>query len=286
MKIKALLEETINQCLSVERVEQDPIGEVHRFDNHADQEVAALVASCLAYGRVEMLKNAIQLALAPLGEHPAKTLREMEAQDFEGGWQDFVYRMTRGRDLADLLHAMSVTLRNEGSLESLYASFLPSRPVLDRQEHLKAASGFVRELRSRRLRPATERGFRYLLPDPADGSACKRLHLFFRWVARPADGIDLGLWTVIDPSALVMPVDTHIHRIARYLGLLERKSPDGQAALQLTRRLAELHPADPLRYDFALCHLGISGQCAHRWSPEHCPTCPIESACTLANSSR
>lgn len=279
--LRALLEETLEQCSIDERRRRDPVGVVHEYRRRADVEVAALIGSCLAYGRVELLRDAIRHALAPLGEHPARRLATSDPDRLSTWWNDFSYRMTRGADLRDLAAAISTTLKREGSLESLYRSG-PTDEVETIDAHLKCASDFVCTLRSRRLRSDLHRGFRYLLPDPADGSACKRLHLFFRWMVRGPNGVDFGLWDAAIPSALIMPLDTHTARLCRYLGLVDRKSVDGKAARRVTEALLELDCNDPLRYDFALCHLGISGRCIHRWCPERCPSCPIEPACTIA----
>lgn len=281
-KIKPLLEETLTQCATSERRDNDPVGLVWAYESPADREVAALFAGCLAYGRVDLVRRAIRQALEPLGPEPARFLREVSAHELDTLWKKFVYRMTRGEDLADLARAIQITLFEEESLQGLYSRDLASDQVVDdRLEHIEFAGDFVRTLRSRRRRTELHRGFRYLLPDPADGSACKRLHLFFRWMARGPDDIDLGLWQTLNPAALIMPLDTHTSRICRYLGLTERKAADGKAALEITRSLAECDPVDPMRYDFALSHLGISGRCIHRKSPDHCPNCPIEAACVL-----
>jgi uncharacterized protein (TIGR02757 family) len=283
-KLKALLEETIASCSLLERRDRDPVGIVHEYETCADREVAAIFASCLAYGRVDLLRSAIRRALKPLGPAPATFLRETTPEAILKLWPDFIYRMTRGADLVDLATAIAETLRDHGTLEAAYLHGAPTDlPIKDRDLHLRQASTFVTELRNRRLRSDLHRGFRYLLPDPADGSACKRLHLFFRWMARGPDPIDLGLWSSLAPSALVMPLDTHTSRLCRYLGLLDRKSVDQKAAVEVARRLAVLDASDPLRYDFALCHLGISGRCIHRWCPERCPECPIQAGCVIAH---
>ncbi len=283
-RLKPLLERTIDDCPAHRHVDNDPVGLVRPYGGQRDREVAGLFAACLAYGRVDLLRAAIADALDPLGPNPAHRLQSMTQAELDELWPDFVYRMTRGADLRDLAAAIGATLRTEGSLEALYANHAEatgSYPVVDRQHHLEAASRFIRTLRERRRRTELHRGLRYILVDPADGSACKRLHLYFRWVVRGPDAVDMGLWDSVDPAALLMPLDTHTSRLCRYLGLLSRKTVDGKAALQTTRRLAELDADDPLRYDFALCHLGISNRCIHRRCPDRCPTCPIEPACTL-----
>ncbi|MFU8802767.1 MAG: TIGR02757 family protein [Bradymonadaceae bacterium] len=272
--IKPFLETLLVSCDGEARRAVDPVGFVWDYDDPADREVVALISSCLAYGRVDLLRNAIAQVLAPIGPSPATFLQESSREELSTLHSSFVYRMTRGPDIADLLAGIAKVLHDHGSLEAGYAHGYDD-------DHLHAASAFVRALRAGRLREELQRGFAYLLPDPAAGSACKRLHLFFRWVVRGPDEVDAGLWERPAPSELRMPLDTHTSRLCRYIGLTARKTADGRAVEEVTQALSRLDPDDPLRYDFALCHLGISGRCIHRRSPLHCPGCPIEHICTL-----
>jgi uncharacterized protein (TIGR02757 family) len=100
-------------------------------------------------------------------------------------------------------------------------------------------------------------GFRHLLPSPSHGSTCKRLNMFLRWMVRPSDGIDLGLWSDMSPCQLVMPVDTHVARICRHLKLAQRKTTDWKFALEVTHSLRTMDANDPIRYDFAISHWAI-----------------------------
>lgn len=273
-QLKVALEGLLERCDFAERRRHDPVEFSWGYRDQCDREIVALLSSCLAYGRVELLKAAIAEVLEVLGDRPAARIDELGVDRLRARLTDFVYRMTRGDDVVDLLMAARRTQREFGSLEAAY------RQSADR-DHLERASGLVRALRARRVRDELERGLRYLLPDPADGSACKRLHLFFRWVGRGPDGIDLGTWESLEPSVLIMPLDTHTGRLCRYIGLCDRKSTDLKAAVEVTESLRMMDPDDPLKYDFALCHLGISGDCIHQRSEKHCPGCPIESMCTL-----
>jgi uncharacterized protein (TIGR02757 family) len=257
----------------LERREADPIGLVHRFEDDRDREVAALIASSLAYGRVSLLRQAIGEVFDVLGDRPARLLQDVAPGQLSEPLDGFVYRMSRGPDLVDLLWAIGEALRQYDTLEALYASGDGS--------HLQRASHLVQFLRGARLRAPLTRGFRYLLPDPADGSATKRLHMFFRWMVRGPDTIDFGIWDAATPDELVIPLDTHTSRLCRYLGLTQRKTANLRTAIEVTDALRAIDPDDPLRYDFALAHLGISGRCVHRRSPEHCPGCPIELVCQL-----
>ncbi len=269
-ELRGFLDALVHEIDVRDRIDSDPVGLVRPFARPEDREVAALLASTLAYGRVSLVRRAIRETLDRLDDLPFDALQRLTPRTFDG----FVYRMTRGDDLYDLLVGVRGAIEEFGSLESCYAAGAGD-------QHLDRASSFVQTIRARRARPDVSRGLQYLLPDPADGSATKRLHMFFRWVARDDDGVDLGLWNSLPASELVMPLDTHTSRICRYLGLTDRKAADGIAARQVTESLRSLRPEDPLLYDFALAHLGISGRCIHRRSEEHCPGCPIEGACRL-----
>jgi uncharacterized protein (TIGR02757 family) len=124
-------------------------------------------------------------------------------------------------------------------------------------------------------------GVRFLFPRPSEGSACKRLNLYLRWMVRPDDGIDCGVWTGVSPRQLVIPLDTHIARISSYIGLTQLRSPGWAMAQDITNSLRRLHAEDPLRYDFALCHLGIAGDCPRKRNLEKCARCPIVAICRL-----
>jgi uncharacterized protein (TIGR02757 family) len=122
-------------------------------------------------------------------------------------------------------------------------------------------------------------GLLHFFPSPIEGSACKRWNLYLRWMVRPHDGLDFGIWKAIPPSKLIIPLDTHIARISRYLGLTARKTPDWVMAKEITQSLMKIDPNDPLKYDFPLCHLGISGNCPVIQSKVKCGICPLLSAC-------
>jgi uncharacterized protein (TIGR02757 family) len=99
-------------------------------------------------------------------------------------------------------------------------------------------------------------GIKFMFPLPEKGSACKRMNLFLRWMVRK-DELDFGLWKEIPASKLVIPVDTHVARISRKLKLTKRKNADWKMAEEITSNLKKFDPEDPIKYDFAICHLGI-----------------------------
>jgi uncharacterized protein (TIGR02757 family) len=170
---------------------------------------------------------------------------------------------------------MSKALRKYGTLKDLfYSHYEPG------QDDIKnALAGFVDFLSGidtspvygRNIRPP---GLKQLLSSPETGSACKRMTLFLRWLVRNRD-IDFGVWDRIPPSKLIIPLDTHIARISRCLGLSKRKSPDWKMAKEITESLKKLDPEDPLKYDFALCHHGISGLCNGIKTRRICSDCSL-----------
>jgi uncharacterized protein (TIGR02757 family) len=256
--------------------ERDPVRFAHRYATPADREAAAFLSALLAFGQVEVVLRNLEDAFARLGPRPAETLRGIRAGAAKSLARGFRHRWIGETELGRLFAATGRLLSEHGSLEAAFAAGdstgLPSiRPGL---------AGFA----ARALRAAgrpRDRAMKFLFPSPDRGGACKRLNLFLRWVVRPADGIDLGLWRTLAPARLVIPLDTHVAFHARVLGLSRRRTADWRMAEEVTAKLAEIDAADPVRYDFALCHLGIHGECRKRRDPEICPRCPIDALCRL-----
>lgn len=256
------------------RVASDPVSLVRRYDDPRDREVAGLVAAGLAFGGVATVLRSASAVLDLLGPRPAEGLRR---RDLERRLSGFRHRWVAGRDVALLLRAVADVLATEGSLEACFlAGGVPDRGGMG-----AAIDSFSRRLKARAGAAPAPRGFDYLLPEPGRGGAAKRLCLFLRWMARPEDGVDLGVWTGLPPSALVIPLDTHVLRIARYVGLTARRTSGWRTALDVTESLAALRPEDPVRYDFAIAQLGISRGCLHRRVPERCGACALDAICRL-----
>lgn len=251
------------------RVAADPVSFVHRYSRPDDQEVVGLIAAALAFGNVTAIRASIDRVLTALGEAPALAVRRRRRATLERRLEGFVHRIYRGDHVAALLANAGALVRAHGSLGAAFATELEAAG--DFREALARFADALRGLDA-------SRGLRHLVPDPRAGSACKRLLLYLRWMVRPADGVDLGLWPV-SPAQLVIPVDTHVHRIARNLGFTQRKDASWRTAEEITERLRAFDPADPVKYDFALCHLGISRQCPSRRDPDLCATCVLKAHC-------
>ncbi len=261
------------------RVRGDPVELPHRYSDPRDVEVAALLSAALAYGRVDLFKPRLAALLDALGPSPAQVAMQSTPAGLLRRAQGFSYRMTGPRDVACLLHGTGAVLRAHGTLGACFSAHYR------RLGTVRAALGaFVDDLCAPDFTPFTgkrapTRRLKHLLPHPDRGSACKRLNLFLRWMVRGPDGVDFGLWREVPVSELVVPLDTHVHRIGRLIGLTRRKDLSWKTAEDVTLRLRSLDAADPVRYDFALSHLGISGACASRKDARRCAGCPLKPIC-------
>jgi len=234
------------------RLDSDPLGVVRTA---RDREAAALLGAALAFGRVRQIRASLRRALLALDGDRAVL-------------DGFRHRWIDGGDVAALLDGIARARGEYGSLEGLFRAG-------DDGDLATALDRFADALRG----DAPSRGLRFLLPRPRDGSACKRPLLFLRWVARPGGAADLGLWHSLAPARLIVPLDTHVHRIAYGLGWTDRKTPSWRAAIDVTNALRRLDPADPVRFDFALAHLGIAGDCPRRRAPAICGRCNLRDYC-------
>lgn len=259
------------------RIQQDPIEIPHRFSRPEDIEIAAFIASSFAYGKVDLFRPVIELILRPCGKHPAEFLANFSLKKDRKYFEGLYYRFNKEKDILCLLYVINRGLRKYGSLKDLFYSHYRAG-----QDDIKSAlQGFTGFLLNVDTSPVygeniSPYGLKQLLSSPQTGSACKRMNLFLRWVVRKKD-IDFGIWDRIPPSKLIIPLDTHIARISRCLGLTERKSSDWKTAREITTSLQKLDPQDPLKYDFALCHQGISGLCRGENMPSVCGNCSFMS---------
>jgi uncharacterized protein (TIGR02757 family) len=200
----------------------------------------------------------------------------------------FRYRFNRPADLAALLAATGHLRRAHGSLGARFAALFAAAG--GGPEALRPAlAAFAAELRqappvAALLEGRGRRGLRHLLPDAAGPGAAKRWNLYLRWMVRGPGPVDLGAWRGVPRAALLMPLDTHVHRVARRLGLTRRGDAGWRTAEEITVALRLVDAADPVRFDFALCHLGMSGACPARLTAAHCAACPLATACRHATS--
>lgn len=222
----------------------DPLQFVAAFTRPADQEIAAWTAAALAYGRVAAIQNALADLNRRWQGQPAAFLTQASRKEQEQALRGFFYRWTRAPHVLAHLRGWQAVHQQTPIPRRLQQS--PCR------SYREALIPVLRDIRG-----AADGDPGHLCPDPAAASACKRLAMWLRWMVRK-DEIDPGLWAAeLDPAKLWVPLDTHMFRIARQLGLTRRKAPDAEAARRITAAFARLCPEDPVRYDFALTRLGM-----------------------------
>ena len=256
------------------RLACDPVAFPHRYRDPRDIEVVGWLAAALAYGHVTAFSAVIEKWLVLSDGAPYHYFLNFQPDRERPRYRGLHHRFATADDLFAFGLMTHRILQTSGGLGQLFAEGFDDgdndiRPALAR---------FVDAVRARfdgRMTP----GLRHLLPSPEDGSACKRLNLYLRWMVRPADGIDFGLWTRISPRKLVIPLDVHTFRICRYLGFTRRKGAHWKTAEEITQVLRQIDAADPVGYDFALCHLGMSGDCPPIGRRDRCRVCPLRTVC-------
>lgn len=264
----------------------DPVHLVRPFTDPADREIAGFCAAGLAFGRVGSVINSIRTLFAIMGPHPARFVRTFDPSAPHPELRAMVHRWTRGVDLVALLWILRQMLDSHGSIE---AFFLEGYSPEDADIGLALDSFSTRAL-ALDIRKAYGRapkrganglpiraGVCYFFPRPSAGSACKRMNLFVRWMVR-RDEVDLGVWTKIPPSKLVVPLDTHIIRLGRCLRLTKYTSPGWKMAADITASLRRLDPVDPVRFDFSLCHVGMMNACGFGRAQGD-TQCPLRGLC-------
>jgi uncharacterized protein (TIGR02757 family) len=264
----------------------DPIQIVRRFHRDDDREIVGFVSAALAFGRVMSVLQSIERVLAVMGPEPAAYVRRFEARRDAPAFAGIVHRWTREADIVALLWLLRQMIDRTGSVEGFFlegydaeaediATALDSFSTRAMTLDLKAAYGRMPNpsARSGRGRP----GVCYFFPRPSAGSGCKRLNLFLRWMVR-RDALDLGVWRRVSPAKLVVPLDTHVIRVGRCLRLTTYTSPGWRMARDITTSLRMLDPDDPVKYDYALCHLGMMNACG--FSREQADAqCPLRGVC-------
>jgi uncharacterized protein (TIGR02757 family) len=250
-KLALFLEDIYASCNLDSRLRRDPLAVVKRYPDLPDRELAALICSTLAFGSVNLIIRACEAALAPLGPKPALALSRMGKGEIEDAWSGFQYRFCFAKDMAAIMLAAKRARDEALSLEAL---FLRGDPGGD--DIVDGLASFARALK--RLGSEGRLSIREnLLPDPARGSACKRLFLFMRWLVRE-DSVDPGGWKAVSSSRLVVPLDLHMSRVcSQRLGFIAGPRADLRAALRATAAFRLYAPEDPVKYDFALTRPGI-----------------------------
>jgi uncharacterized protein (TIGR02757 family) len=238
-------------------------------------EIAAFLAAELAYGRVQQIENSLNDLFSRMKNGPFEFVLNFNEQKRKK-LKDFKHRFTTGDCLSDLLMLLKEVLGRYASLEKFFAQNCDARE----KNIIPALSKFcssLLDMHARKHKQHVPKGLAYLLPRPERGSACKRFNLFLRWMVRK-DDVDPGLWKSVDSAKLIVPLDVHMFRLCKTLGLCERREASLAAAVQITERFSEIEPNDPVRYDFALSRIGILENCTGKCR-SGCELCELFEFC-------
>lgn len=245
----------------------DPLQFVYHYKNKADMEITGFLAAMFAYGAVEQIEKFLTCLFGKMGDSPYNFIKNFSAKD-KKLFAAMKYRFQTSEDIIILLERLKKVLNRFGSLESL---FLEGYSQTD-ENIIPAAARFIQSINGN-----SSRGLKFLLSGPANGGTSKRLFLFLRWMVRE-DEVDAGLWKRTDKSKLIVPVDVHIGRLSKIVGLHSKKTINLKTAIEITNGFAVISPQDPVKYDFSLCRIGILENCSGKHN-KYCPQCELADFC-------
>ncbi len=246
-KLRQLLDAKVKEYNQASFIAADPVSVPHRFSKKQDIEIAGFFAAIFAWGNRATIINKSNELMALMDQAPYAFCTGHTGRDLEK-LLHFKHRTFNATDLLYFIEFFRLHYSRHKSLETAF-----TRHGASMEERL---AGFHQYFFS--LEDVPPRTIKHIA-SPERGSTCKRLNMYLRWMVRRDDrGVDFGIWKKIAPADLVCPVDLHVARVARRLGIIKRKQTDWQTALELTGYLRTLDPQDPVKYDFALFSLGIT----------------------------
>jgi uncharacterized protein (TIGR02757 family) len=262
---------------------QDPLSCIRPLaSNPVSAEVAGIFAATLAIGNVTAIRGAFANLERRIGHDFVDLAEPGGAAHARPALKSFRHRWIRGDQLAYLAGQVSATRQEYGSLGELFRAGMEEGGFAVGLDRLARA---LRGPSGSKERPP--RGYRALFPTPTEGShsPCKRLTLYVRWMSRTGFP-DLGVWPGVPSSELRIPLDLHVHWIAYHLGLTQRRTRNWATVEEVTAQLRRVDPVDPIKYDFVLCHTGISGDCPKERDMSVCGPCVVRPDCLLWRSPR
>lgn len=249
MNTKLYMDELVEKYETPDFIHNDPIQFPHRFSKKEDIEIAGFLASIFAYGKREVFIRKLNILFERMEDKPHKFVLNFCKEN--DSLNDFDYRFSVGIDIVQIMIILKDLYSSGENLEGLFAHGYKTSGTLK-----GSLQGAVDYFYSRQELQVTN-GFYHLLPNPSKNSACKRLNMLLRWLVR--DGyVDLGVWKFMDKSELLIPLDVHVAKVSRNLGILLRKQNDFSAVTELTQKLREFDPKDPVKYDFAMFGYGVN----------------------------
>ena len=251
--IKKILDQKVRQYNKIDFIQNDPICIPHQFEKQQDIEIAAFFAAIFAWGNRTTIINKSNELLERMDHSPYSFCLEHSAKDLKK-LLGFKHRTFNDTDVLYCIEFFKQHYRQHISLET---AFFKNQIT---QEKIQTVEGALSHFQSyfMSLEDAPRRTQKHV-SSPVSGSTCKRLNMFLRWMIRKdKQGVDFGIWKAIKPAELIIPIDVHVARVSRTLGIINRTQTDWQTALELTHYCRTLDARDPVKYDFALFSLGVT----------------------------
>lgn len=273
--IKNILEKLYERYNHRNLIKPDPLQFIYNYTNPRDMEIAGLLSAALAYGRVEQIQKSLIKLFSLMGESPSEFVLSFN-QAKRKKLQDFKHRFNTGDDIADLFELLKTILKENGSIEKYFLQGYDK----SHENIIPALTTFcnsILKIHTAKHNGKTNQGLGYLLVSPSNGSACKRMNLFLRWMIRN-DEVDSGIWKSIDKAKLIVPIDVHMGRLCRFLGFHDKNTISLQTTIEITKHFAEIEPNDPVKFDFALSRIGIVENCTGKLTSA-CQVCELYMFC-------
>ncbi len=251
LDLKEFLDKKVEQYNTTDFIANDPICIPHSYSVKQDKEIMGFFAAIFAWGQRKTIINKCKELAERMDNHPFQFIRNHKESDLKK-LLDYKHRTFND---TDLLYCIDFLKRHYTNYESLEDAFFP-------KESMDIESALIHFRDYFFDNPHAPLRTRKHIPSPAQKSACKRLNMYLRWMVRNDNtGVDFGLWTKAKPKNLICPLDLHVERTARKLGLLQLDKANWKAALELTENLRLLDENDPVKYDFALFGISIEEKC-------------------------
>lgn len=235
------------------KISPDPLEFPHRYKNFYDKEISAFISSIFAYGNVKQISSTLEKIHLLMDNKPYEFVKYYSYTKGLKIFNGFKHRFYSFEDIAKFFFVLNKIYLSYGSLKYFFLLY-----YFEKDGNLKNAISFFSQHFFEIISDIgnVTHGIKFMLPDPFKGSACKRMNLFLRWMVRK-DELDFGLWNEIPTSQLVIPVDTHVAKICKKLGLTKQKNVSWKMAEDITEQLKKFDASDPVKYDFAICHIGM-----------------------------
>ena len=235
------------------KISPDPLEFPRQYTNLKDIEISAFISSIFAYGNIKQIMNILSALHRKMNDKPAEFLKEYSDKRGKDLFENIKYRFYSSADIVLLFDVLSLAYKQYGSLEEMFMkNYSEADTSIKNTLELFSLKllGFAEETGE------VTNGIKFMFPLPSKGSTCKRMNLFLRWMIRN-DELDFGIWNKIKTSQLIIPVDTHVAKISKELKLTTLKNPTWKMAEQITDKLKSFDYVDPVKYDFAICHIGM-----------------------------